>query len=352
MIRNTLLLLLFCLWIPVYGQDADTFEAAKNPGLKPGELLSDFEYVGNGDFHEGEKENTPWSTPKDWLLERSTGETKGYWETPGTTVLPYYLYLRRGVTRISQTDMRMVEAKPPLRDATYDGYSICPFPWTIWDQMHTPNLAPPIAVREGCASQVVNTPFSLKHSGAVLLRGQMWAPSPLPWISDLAPLRPAGFATIDLIIGDQSICAPIQEKIPIPLPTEKWTNFSVRLDWRTGEMENRIWLEWRFYDMAGHLLIPSNDGGKNSTIKSDEHGLVRYNIKEEPDQTPWTVCMVITKNSPLYQMLLNRDMMVQPRVVIGSWFAPESTCHFYQGTGETYFDHISLKEIRNEDTRR
>jgi hypothetical protein len=51
-------------------------------------------------------------------------------------------------------------------------------------------------------------------------------------------------------------------------------------------------------------------------------------------------------------MLLNRDMMVQPRVVIGSWFAPESTCHFYQGTGETYFDHISLKEIRNEDTRR
>jgi hypothetical protein len=320
--------------------------------LRQGELLSNEEYAVNGNFQQGSAENTIESTPAGWVLERSTGETKGNWQTPNTTVLQKYIYVRRGITSISQTDMRIVEAKPPLHDDKHDGYSLAPFPWSIWGEINTPSSALPIAVRQGEASQTLPVSFDLSVNGGLILQCDAWAPDHRNILADLATTQPAIYLTIDLICDDKSITDSAQIRVPITLPYEKWQRATVRLDWTNGHGANRIWLEWRVFDDRGNLIYPDYKAAKNHNSLLKEGEPKNYDLPIRKDQMPFGSSIAIRRDSPVYKLLQANNFKVFPKIIVGSWFATESSYGSYFGSGEVYIDNVSLRQIRNHNAQR
>lgn len=300
----------------------------------------------NGDFKVGQQAGSHLGRATGWVNEITSGDSTGYWQTPQgpSEKNTRFLFVNRGYRNWSRNEVRLVPAKPPVPSPAYDGFSLQLFPY-LDDQPESLTVTfPAIGVRQGEASYVC-PPITLEDHGAMLLQARAWVPDHTADIPEGKPQRPSAYLSFDFVAGQTSVGANTEIRIPVELGTfEEWSTITVRVDWYTTI--DAIWFEWRVWDPKGNLVTPTAASARTRCTRDGVNGVEAYPFKGRAHATPWSACSILEKVGAKYKALQAAQMLVQPRILTGTWLAVESTYAYYPLCGEAYIDDVCLRSIR------
>ena len=353
---NIVLMILVCLLNNTYAQHtlvtdkiATSSELTKEIGKwrEPGETLSINPLNRNGRMQQGNNAGGTDGRPTGWIMEITSGETTGYWQTPTgpneKTVT--FLYVNRGYQNWSKNDVRIVPAKPPKPEPNWTGHCIQLFPWFNELKEETTVTTPAIGVRQGEASYTCESDIKMTAQGAILIRAEAWVPDHRIDLGEKErPQRPSVYLTADLLAGNTTIGEGAEIRIPVDLNEfEQWKPIRVRLSWR--QTNQKLFVEWRVFGPDGKLILPSEASASTRFAHATQNGVESYSFNGREGEQPWSAVMVIDNKTPKAQAITEVKNKLRVKAIAGSWMAANSTNPYFPMCGEAYIRNLEVREV-------